>query len=176
MNGAGVVNPFGGAEAARRYGAGRPSFHPLVLERLGPYLQGTRLGVDVACGTGLSSAALAEVVEQVLAFDVSAAMLKEAQPHSRVRYAVAPAEALPVAAGVADVVTVAQAFHWFDREAFLREVRRVLRPGGVLFLYDFYFLRQMLRVLEFTQFNGRYLRQYPAPPRHRAPFGVAEAR
>ncbi|UTA50617.1 class I SAM-dependent methyltransferase [Deinococcus radiodurans] len=138
-----VQNPFASADAAGRYAAGRPAFHLLVLSRLAPHLTGRELGADVACGTGLSSAALAELVGEVRAFDASAAMLAEAAPHPRVTYAQAPAEALPLADGVLDVMTVAQAFHWFDHAAFLAEARRTLKPGGVLALYDDFFLGEM---------------------------------
>ncbi|AAF10675.1 class I SAM-dependent methyltransferase [Deinococcus radiodurans] len=170
-----VQNPFASADAAGRYAAGRPAFHLLVLSRLAPHLTGRELGADVACGTGLSSAALAELVGEVRAFDASAAMLAEAAPHPRVTYAQAPAEALPLADGVLDVMTVAQAFHWFDHAAFLAEARRTLKPGGVLALYDDFFLGEMEGEPNFGTFAKTYLARYPTPARHRDPFGETEA-
>lgn len=90
-----IRNPFQSANGAARYAAGRPYVHPLFIERLRPWLAGTALGADVACGTGLGSVALAELVQEVRAFDVSAAMLEHAAPHPRVTYALASAEACP---------------------------------------------------------------------------------
>ncbi|MEF2278580.1 methyltransferase domain-containing protein [Deinococcus sp. YIM 134068] len=170
------ANPFQSANGAARYAAGRPFFHPLFMERLRPLLTGRELGADVACGTGLSSVALAGVVEQVLAFDTSEAMLAHAAPHPRVTYARAPAEALPIPDHALDVLTVAQAFHWFDRAAFLGEARRTLRPNGVLFMYDDFFPGQMPGREDFAEFMAAYSARYPAPPRHRYEFGEAEAR
>lgn len=171
-----VTNPFDTPEGAARYAAGRPAFHPLVLARLTPHLSGHALGADVACGTGLSSVALAGLMEEVLAFDSSAAMLAHAAPHPRVTYAQAPAEALPVESGTLDVLTAAQAFHWFDRAAFLAEARRTLKPSGVLALYDDFFLGELEGEPGFREFQRAYLTRYPSPARHREPFGEAEAR
>lgn len=170
------ANPFQGRDGAARYAAGRPFFHPLFLVRLAPLLEGRALGADVACGTGLSSVALAGVVERVLAFDVSEAMLAHAAPHPRVSYARASAEALPLPDHSLDVLTVAQAFHWFDRATFLAGARRTLKPGGVLFIYDDFFLGQMPGREDFAEFVATYAARYPAPPRHPYTFGEAEAR
>ncbi|MDL2344662.1 methyltransferase domain-containing protein [Deinococcus sp. MIMF12] len=170
-----VTNPFGTPQGAARYAAGRPAFHPLVLVRLAPHLTGRDLGADVACGTGLSSVALAELVDRVLAFDVSGAMLAHAQPHPRVTYAQAPAEALPLGDGLLDVLTVAQGFHWFDRDRFLVGARRALKPDGVLALYDDFFLGEMPGREDFRAFVSSYGERYPTPPRHRYEFGQAEA-
>ena len=90
-------------------------------------------------------------------------------------YAQALAEALPLADGVLDVMTVAQAFHWFDHAAFLAEARRTLKPGGVLALYDDFFLGEMEGEPNFGTFAKTYLARYPTPARHRDPFGETEA-
>lgn len=170
------ANPFQGEDGAARYAAGRPFFHPLFMARLSPLLSGRALGADVACGTGLSSVALAGVVEHVLAFDLSEAMLAHAAPHPHVTYARASAETLPLQGHTLDVLTVAQAFHWFDQGAFLAEARRVLKPDGLLFLYDDFFRGELPGRENFAQFMAAYSARYPAPPRNRYTFGKAEAR
>ncbi len=53
-------------------------------------------------------------------------------PHQRVSYRVALAHASGLPSSTVDLVTAAQAVHWFDRDAFFREARRVLVPGGVI--------------------------------------------
>jgi ubiquinone/menaquinone biosynthesis C-methylase UbiE len=75
---------------------------------------------------------LAEHFAAVCATDASAEQLAHAAPHARVSYVRARAEACPLAPGSVELVTVAQALHWLDLEAFHAEVRRVLRPGGLL--------------------------------------------
>lgn len=48
-----------------------------------------------------------------------------------------PAEELPFASGEVDLVAAMTAAHWFDRERFLREADRVLKPGGCLALFSY---------------------------------------
>ena len=80
---------------------------------------------------------LAEHFDAVLAVDGSAAQLRQAIPHPRVRYARALAEALPVPDRSVALVAVAQAVHWFDFDRFHAECRRVLEPGGVLAVWTY---------------------------------------
>ena len=169
-----VRNPFQSADGAARYAAGRPYIHPLFMARLRPWLSGTALGADVACGTGLSSVALADLVEQVLAYDVSAAMLAEAAAHPRVTYAQAPAEALPLPDLALDVMTVGLGIHWFDRPRFFAEARRTLKPNGVLAVYDMFFLAELEGRPDFTAWmHEQYGTRYPPPPRW--PYRLDEA-
>jgi SAM-dependent methyltransferase len=91
--------------------------------------------LDLAAGTGKLTRLLVPTGAEVVAVEPVAAM--RAQLRARlpdVQALDGTAEALPLADGSVDAVTVAQAFHWFDPAAALAEMRRVLRPGGHLFL------------------------------------------
>jgi SAM-dependent methyltransferase len=85
--------------------------------------------------------ALATHFGRVHASDLSAAQIAQAQPHPRVDYLMAPAEASCLPARSCDIVTVAQALHWFCGDDFYGEVRRVLKPGGVFAAWTYQLLR-----------------------------------
>ncbi len=73
----------------------------------------------------------------MIATDASDAQIAHATPHPRVTYRVAPAEASGLEDRSVDLVTVAQAVHWFDRPRFWAEARRVLHPGGVIAIWTY---------------------------------------
>ncbi|MBC8084258.1 MAG: class I SAM-dependent methyltransferase [Hymenobacter sp.] len=87
---------------------------------------------DCATGNGQVAAVLAGHFGQVAATDLSAAQLAQARPLPNVIYQQAPAEHAPFAPASFDLITVAQALHWFDAAAFHQEVRRVARPGAIV--------------------------------------------
>ncbi len=58
--------------------------------------------------------------------------MAQAEPHPRIDYRAAPAEASGLAQRSCDLVTVAQALHWFNFDAFYANVRRVLAPDGLI--------------------------------------------
>ena len=87
--------------------------------------------VDLGAGTGKLTRSLVGLGHRVTAVEPlpeMAAHLRAAVPG--VTTVEGGAEAIPLEAASADVVTVAQAFHWFDHGPALREIARVLRPGG----------------------------------------------
>ena len=92
---------------------------------------------DCACGSGQATLELAERFAAVTATDASAEQIAEAPPHPRVTYRVAPAEASGLPDHSADLVTVAQAVHWFDLDRFYAEVRRVLAAGGIIAVWSY---------------------------------------
>jgi SAM-dependent methyltransferase len=167
--GARVTNPFDCAAAARRYAGARPFYHAVALglaaSRLG--LGRVPVAVDLACGTGLSSRALREWADHVIALDASAAMLAAAEPLEGVRYAVARSEQLPLAGSVAGLATAGAAFHWFDQDRALAELARVLRVGSALVVYGDFFHGRLAGRPAFTGWlQDSYLPAFPSPARH----------
>ena len=121
---------FSGVAGA--YAEFRPRYPEALFEWLAGLAPGRELAWDCATGSGQAAVALAPHFARVVATDASAEQISAATPAPRVEYRVAPAESSGLPSGSVDLVTVAQALHWFDRPAFYREAARVLRPGGVL--------------------------------------------
>jgi SAM-dependent methyltransferase len=93
------------------------------------------VAVDVATGNGQAAVALAPHFAKVIGVEPSAQQLANAMAAANVEYRQGSAEATGLDAGTADLITVAQAFHWFKHDAFFAEMRRLARPGGVLAIW-----------------------------------------
>ncbi len=131
---------------ASSYDRARPAPPPDLLDLLMQLIDMPHpaLVVDVGSGTGLSTAIWGERAERVIGIEPNADMRKEARrkleahpntAHIEYREGLAHQTGLPD--GCADILTVAQAFHWMEPASTLAEIARILRPGGLFAAYDY---------------------------------------
>lgn len=129
-----MTQPFADhfSSVAPAYAAARPSYPDALLGYLAECAPARRHAWDCGAGSGQATRALARHFDRVTASDASAAQLGQATPLPNVEYRVARAERSGLPEASVDLVTVAQALHWFDIPAFFAEAGRVLVPGGVV--------------------------------------------
>lgn len=127
---------------AADYAAYRPRYPEGLFDFIAGLAPRCECVWDCATGSGQAAVQLARYFGEVIATDASAQQVAEAEPHERVRYLVSPAENTPFEHNSFDLVTVAQAMHWFRFENFFTEVRRVARPDGILaaWAYDLHWV------------------------------------
>jgi SAM-dependent methyltransferase len=122
---------------AADYAKARPGYPEALFDWLANRAPGRAQAWDAGCGNGQASHALVRHFRAVFASDPSATQIESALPHSRIRFAVEPAEACSLKDASVDLVAVAQAYHWFDQERFCAEARRVLRPDGLVAVWSY---------------------------------------
>lgn len=122
---------------AADYAAARPGYPAALFDYLAALPARHELAWDCGTGNGQAALHLAERFARVIATDASAEQLAQARPQPRIEYRQAPAESSGLAGGSVDLVTVAQALHWFEFDRFYAEVRRVLAPGGALAVWTY---------------------------------------
>ena len=128
---------FSGVSAG--YATFRPRYPDALFDLLAAAAPAREAAWDCATGNGQAALGLARHFTHVVATDASEAQIAHATPHPRVTYRVASAEASDLPDGSVDLVTAAQAVHWFDRPRFWAEARRVLRPKGVVAVWTYWF-------------------------------------
>ncbi|MDQ3791506.1 MAG: class I SAM-dependent methyltransferase, partial [Actinomycetota bacterium] len=130
------TNPF--ATEAARYAHLRPTYPEELFAFLSTTVVSREVAWDCATGNGQAATHLTGYFERVIATDESAEMLAQAPRAPRIEYRVAEAEDSGIDARSVDLVTVASAIHWFDLGRFYAEVRRVVRPGGIIAAWTYY--------------------------------------
>lgn len=117
---------------AADYAQYRPTYPPALFDWLSGLSDQHDLALDVACGSGQAAAALVGHFRQVIGSEPSFSQLQHAEQRPGLQYVCATAEQLPFRKEAFDLISVAQAIHWFDHPRFNREAERLLKPGGVL--------------------------------------------
>lgn len=125
--------------ASDQYAKSRPQYPDELFSYVSGLCAAHDRAWDCATGNGQAAVSCAKYFSQVEATDLSEEQIRHGIPHPKVRYSVTPAEQTHFEDESFDLVTVAQAVHWFDKEQFFREASRVLKPKGVLAVWAYGF-------------------------------------
>ena len=125
-------------DRADEYARTRPTYPDPLFDHLERLVPGRERAWDCGAGSGQTSRSLATRFDHVIATDSSLRQLAHAHASDRIRLVVAAAEAAPLRAHTADLITASAAIHWFDRPRFYDEVRRVARPGAILAVWSYF--------------------------------------
>jgi ubiquinone/menaquinone biosynthesis C-methylase UbiE len=110
----------------------RPNYPAELFSFLLAQVPNKEAAWDCGTGNGQIAVELANHFDEVYATDISARQIENATPKQNVIYSVQPAESTYFADNTFDLITVAQAIHWFDFEEFYIEVKRVAKPQAII--------------------------------------------
>lgn len=113
----------------------RPTYPRELFQYLTELVSEKNLAWDCGTGNGQAAFMLANTFTQVIATDINQTQLNVAMKKENIRYICCPADKTPLENNSVDLITVAQAIHWFDFEEFYLEVKRVLKPNGVIAIW-----------------------------------------
>ncbi len=122
---------------AGSYAAHRPSYPKSLFAFLASSCVDHELAWDCATGNGQAARSLTPFFDRVIATDASEQQIASAEQHPNIEFRMALAETSGLDANSIDLITVAQALHWFDIDAFFADACRILKPGGVLAVWSY---------------------------------------
>lgn len=125
------------SENSEEYRKFRPTYPAELFSYLASLSNHHQRAWDCATGTGQSARSLSNYFSEIIATDASNTQIKNAIETSRVTYRVATAEKSSIESNSIDLITVAQALHWFNMDAFSKEVNRVLKEGGIIAVWSY---------------------------------------
>lgn len=125
------------SHVAANYARYRPRYPAQLFAYIYSFVNGRDVAWDAGTGSGQVAHVLAEDFTRVYATDISAAQLGQAPSLANITYLQAPSEQTPLPENTVNLITVAQAAHWFDLDAFAAEVRRVSGTDGILAIWGY---------------------------------------
>ncbi|BAP54736.1 SAM (and some other nucleotide) binding motif [Thioploca ingrica] len=125
------------SQQAAAYAQYRPQYPPALYQFLQRIIKRHQLAWDCGTGNGQVATQLAIFFDKVIATDASASQLAVAQSVPHLEYRLARAEDSGLSSHSVDLITVAQAIHWFDIEAFYREIYRVAHDEAIVAIWGY---------------------------------------
>jgi SAM-dependent methyltransferase len=163
------------SKQANLYAIYRPQYPRELFHFLSSLCESHEQAWDCATGNGQAALPLAEYFAKVLATDLSQKQLDQAESHPKITFLQGSAEKSGLADKATDLISVAQAFHWFHFLEFYNEVLRVGKPGGILAVWTYNLPRHsedLDRVL--LHFYSQVLGPFWDPERKHVELGYAD--
>lgn len=125
------------SKQANSYARYRPGYPSEMIDYILQFVEKRNAAWDCATGNGQAAIMLAPHFQSVEASDISERQIANAIQDRRIHYSVSNAEATSFQEQSFDLITVAQAYHWFNFTAFEKEVRRVLKSDGIIAIWGY---------------------------------------
>lgn len=122
---------------SKNYSFSRPTYPQSLFKFLSTVTLQNNLAWDCATGNGQAAIGLAKYFKKVIASDASRNQIRYAFQRENVEYKVFQAENAEIDSDSVDIVTVAQALHWFDLDKFYSNVKRVGKKGGIIAVWSY---------------------------------------
>ena len=152
---------------AESYAKFRPDYPDDLFKFLASVSPTNELAWDCATGNGQAANGLAKYFKKVIASDASENQVHNAFKNEKIVYKVFPAEKAEIESSTVDLITVAQALHWFNFKNFYSEVRRILRKNGIIAVWMYGLIRISPELDTITnRFDNEILKNYWPPERH----------
>jgi ubiquinone/menaquinone biosynthesis C-methylase UbiE len=143
----------------------RPALHPRILDLAAKWLTAGENALDIGCGAGLSTAPLRRFARRTVGIEPAHQMLRQSHRVAPGAYfATGQAERLPIDSACMDVVSAAGSLNFAELHPALAEIRRVLRVGGQLLIYDFSQGAEFRDSPALATWHAEFKRRYPSPP------------
>lgn len=156
------------SDNSEKYKKYRPSYPSELFQYLAKISPSTNTAWDAGCGSGQASIALSDFFTNVIATDISVEQIKNAYSKVNIRYFSCPSEYSNIDSNSVDLVICAQSIHWFDLDKFYDEVKRVLKPDGVIaaWSYNLFRVNQEIDDLIDKFYNDIIYNYWPVERKH----------
>lgn len=162
-----MADLFGSSAMAAGYASARPPLHAQILHRIIDALGcpgSLNCVLDIGCGAGLSTAPLQKISRLCLGIEPAELMLNQgAAVAPNASFLAGTAEVLPLRDDSVDLITAAGSLNYVDLNRFFPEAKRVLRPAGVLAVYDFSMGRSFHSSDRLDLWYSTFMHRYPQP-------------
>ena len=142
---------------AADYARFRPTYPRSLLEYVASFTEQKDCAWDCATGNGQAALLLINLFKKVYATDLSQQQIDSATRHPSVVYSVSPAESTSFADNTFDLITIAQAYHWVNHEAFAKEAKRIGKNDAIVAVFGYNLFRspnrEVTRLIHDFYFN-----------------------